>query len=257
MFKEYPLLDRPAAARRAGFSRMELWWPFYEPEPADSHVDKLISAIAGAGMSLSALNFFAGDLSGPDCGVVALAHRRFEFRANVPVVVEIGKRLGVTMFNALFGPRDRRLTLEAQIDLGVESLVEACHAVREIGGTVLIETLSGPKPYALRKVHEAKKVLEGVRSAGADNLGLLLDIYHASENGDGITDVVKNDHSIIRHVQIADSPGRHEPGSGSLPIGAYLRQLEDAGYSGLVGLEYAPRTATADSLEWLAFERRA
>ena len=105
LFTEEPLLRRPAAARAAGFGAVEFWWPFAVPVPSDRDVDAFTAAIDEAGVALAGLNFFAGDLAGPDCGVLSIPGRSAEFRDNIDVVAGIGERLGVRGFNALYGNR--------------------------------------------------------------------------------------------------------------------------------------------------------
>src|ERR1700691_3237186 len=95
LFTEEPLLRRPAAARAAGFSAVEFWWPFATPVPPDREVDAFITAIDDAGVALVGLNFFAGDLAGPDCGVLSIPGRSTQFRDNIDVATGIGERLAV------------------------------------------------------------------------------------------------------------------------------------------------------------------
>src|SRR5580704_5994585 len=96
LFTELPLLQRPAAARAAGFDAIEFWWPFAGPVPADADADAFVRAVEEAGVQLIGLNFFAGDLAGPDCGVMSVPGRSAEFGDNIDVTVGIGERLGVT-----------------------------------------------------------------------------------------------------------------------------------------------------------------
>jgi hydroxypyruvate isomerase len=105
---------------------------------------------------------------------------------------------------------------------------------------------------------EAVGVIDTVgRETGVTNLGFLLDLYHLAVNGDGLDSVIATYADRTAHVQIADAPGRHEPGTGALDLDGYLGELEAAGYDGWVALEYKPSTTTADSLGWLPRERRA
>src|ERR1700750_1942564 len=106
VFSGEPLLRRPPAAAAAGFTAIEFWWPWPDqPVPADREVDQFVAAIQDAGVSLVGLNFFGGDLAGPDCGVLSIPARSAQFRDNVEVAVAIGERLGVRWFNALYGNR--------------------------------------------------------------------------------------------------------------------------------------------------------
>src|SRR5664279_2031596 len=103
LFTELPLLQRPAAAKEAGFDAVEFWWPFATAVPADPDVDGFAAAITDAGVQLIGLNFFAGDMPGGDRGLVSWPARSGEFRDNIDVTVGIGERLGCTAFNALYG----------------------------------------------------------------------------------------------------------------------------------------------------------
>lgn len=254
LFTEVPLLQRPAAAAAAGFSAVEFWWPWpSKPVPADVEVDEFVAAVRDAGVSLVGLNFFAGDLAGPDCGVVSLPDRVVEFRDNVDVVVGIGQQLGVGAFNALYGNRVETASAEEQDELAVENLLLAAEAVAGIGATVLVEPVSGPKPYPLRTAADVVAVLDRV---GADNVGLLFDLFHLANNGDDVDAALTAYAERIAHVQIADHPGRSEPGSGSLDLERLLGQIERSGYHGYVALEYLPATTTLDSLAWLPADRR-
>lgn len=254
LFAEVPLLQRPAAAAKAGFSAVEFWWPWPDqPVPGDHEVDGFVAAVRDAGVTVVGLNFFAGDLAGPDCGVLSLPDRAAEFRDNIDVVMGIGKALEVPAFNALYGNRVDTATAEQQDELATDNLVLAAKAAESIGATVLVEPVSGPKPYPLRTASDVVAVLDRV---GADNLGFLCDLFHLANNGDDVDAAVTTHSSRIAHVQIADHPGRHEPGTGHLDLDRLLGRIERGGYTGYVALEYLPATTTSDSLAWLPVERR-
>jgi len=258
LFTELPLLERAAAAKAAGFEAVEFWWPFASPVPADADVDAFTRSIRDAGVRLVGLNFFAGDLAGPDAGVLSIPARSHEFRDNVDVTVGIGAQLGTSGFNALYGNRVEGVSPEQQDDLATENLVHAAKAAEGIGATVLVEPVSGPKPYPLRTADQVVAVLDRVRAAGAGNAGFLCDLYHLASNGDDIPAAIDRYASRITHVQIADAPGRGEPGTGTLDLDGYLAAIQAAGYGGWVSLEYKPSTGdTLASLSWLPRERRS
>ena len=259
LFTEHPLLERPRAAKQAGFDAIELWWPWPDqPVPADHEVEALVTAVRDAGVQLVGLNFFAGDLAGPDCGVLSIPDRAGAFRDNVDVAVGIGSLLGVSAFNALFGNRVDGVAPESQDDLGREQLGLAAKATERIGATVLVEPVSGPKPYPLRTAADAVRVVEAVRSDGHPNTGLLCDLFHLANNGDDLDAAIAAYADVTAHVQIADCPGRGEPGTGDLDLDRLLGDLAGRGYAGWVGLEYKP-TADIDTeagLSWLPRARR-
>jgi hydroxypyruvate isomerase len=257
LFTELPLLERPAAVKRAGFDAVELWWPFADAVPADAEVEAFVRAVEDAGVRLVGLNFFAGDMPGGDRGLVSWPGRSSEFRDNVEATVGIGERLGCRAFNALYGNRVEGADPAAQDELAVEHLALAGRAAARIGGTVLVEPVSGAPRYPLRTAADVVAVIDRVeRESGVANLGLLCDLYHLAVNGDDLDRVVAAYGDRVAHVQIADAPGRHEPGTGSLDLDRHLGQLADAGYRGWVGLEYLPSGASADSFAWLPRERR-
>lgn len=258
LFTELPLLQRPDAVRAAGFDAAEYWWPFAVAVPGDREIDAFVSSLRNAGVHLAGLNFFAGDMVAGDRGLLSWPGRAAEFRDNVELVVAIGERLGCRAFNALYGNRDPASTPERQDRLALDNLVFAMNAVARIGGTVLMEAVSGAERYPLRTAADAVAVVgQANRAAGRANCRFLADLYHLTVNGDDLAAVIASHAPLIGHVQIADAPGRGAPGTGGINFAARLRQLADAGYSGWVGLEYKPAGASADSFGWLPREQRS
>jgi len=257
LFTELPLLERPAAARAAGFDAVEFWWPFPVAVPGDAEVEAFVRAVGDAGVRLVGLNFFAGDMPGGDRGLVSWPARSAEFRDNVEVTIGIGERLGCRAFNALYGNRVECLDPAAQDELATGNLALAGRAAARIGGTVLVEPVSGAPRYPLRAAADAVGVVDRVAAeTGVDNLGFLCDLYHLAVNGDDLDRAIATYGDRVAHVQVADAPGRHEPGTGTLDLDRYLGLLAAAGYGGWVGLEYQPSGASADSFAWLPRERR-
>ncbi|WP_067434247.1 hydroxypyruvate isomerase family protein [Nocardioides jensenii] len=257
LFTELPLLERPAAVKAAGFDAVEFWWPFAEAVPADPDVDAFVTAVQDAGVQLVGLNFFAGDMPGGDRGLVSWPARAAEFRDNVDVTVGIGERLGCTAFNALYGNRVDGVSADEQDETGPANLAFAARAAARIGGTVLVEPVSGTPTYPLKTAADALAVIDRVRTRhDVSNVGLLADLYHLAVNGDDVDRVIADHVDRIAHVQIADAPGRNEPGTGGLPLMRQLAALEAGGYAGWVGLEYKPSSTSADSFGWLPRERR-
>ncbi len=253
MFTELPLLERPAAAKAAGFDAVEFWWPFTTAVPADADVDAFVSAVRDAGVQLSGLNFFAGDMPGGDRGLVSWPERSGEFVDNIDATISIGERLGCKAFNALYGNRIDGVDPEEQDKVATENLVKAAAAAAAIGGTVLIEPVSGAAKYPLLTAADALTVIDRAQQAGAgDNIGLLADLFHMAVNGDDVDAVIANDIARIVHVQIADAPGRGEPGTGDLALQAQMSALQEGGFDGWVGLEYKPTKATVDTFGWLS-----
>jgi hydroxypyruvate isomerase len=258
IFAELPVLERPAAARAAGFDAIELWWPWPTPTVPDTELDAFEAAVRDAGVQLVGLNFFAGDLPGPDCGVASIPARVNELRENIPLAIDLGGRLATRRFNALFGNRIDGVASGEQDELGVAALVEAARAAASIDGIVMVEPVSGPKPYPLRTAADAMAIVQRVRTdGGVENVGLLADFFHLANNGDDVPAAIDTWSGNIVHVQIADAPGRHEPGTGELDLGGWTGRLLDTGYDGWIGLEYVPSGPSADSFDWLPVDERS
>ena len=258
LFTERPLLERPAAASAAGFDAVEFWWPFPEAVPAHADVDRFVGAIEDAGVRLVGLNFAAGDMPAGDRGLVSWPGREAEFRDNVEVAVGIAERLGARAFNALYGNRVEGADPQEQDELAAANLTIAARAAAEIGAVVLVEPVSGAPRYPLLTAADVLTVIDRVeREGGIDNVRLLADLYHLSVNGDDLDAVIAKNTSRVGHVQIADAPGRHEPGTGKLELDRHLSDLQAAGYAGYVSLEYVPSTTTEDSFDWLPHEQRS
>ena len=257
LFTELPLLRRPAAAAAAGFDAVEFWWPFDTAVPADRELDAFAGAVEDAGVALVGLNFFAGDMPGGDRGLVSWPARSAEFRDNIDVTVGLGRRLGCRAFNALYGNRVEGVSAQQQDELGAENLALAAKAAADAGAIVLVEPVSGAPRYPLLTATDVIAVIDRVqRGSGVDNLRLLCDLYHLAANGDDIDAAIAAYAGRVGHVQIADHPGRHEPGTGGLDLAGYLSMLAAAGYRGYVGLEYKPSGETKASLDWLPPARR-
>jgi hydroxypyruvate isomerase len=259
LFTELPLLQRPAAAAAAGFDAAEFWWPFADAVPADAEVDAFVDALGDAGVSLVALNFFAGDMPGGERGLVSWPHRRQEFRDSVDVLVDIAQRTGARRFNALYGQRLPGVDPAEQDALAAENLAHAAQQVATVDGVVLIEALAQGEngDYPLCTAADALAVIDRViGEGGVDNLAFLYDTYHLARNGEDVVAVAAGQTGRIGHVQVADAPGRHQPGTGDLPFDEVFAALQHGGYDGWVGCEYKPLGPSAESFGWLALAKR-
>lgn len=266
LFTELPLLERPAAAAAAGFTAVELWWPWIEtPTPPQADLDALKKALDDAGTRLVGLNFYAGQLPGPDRGALSLPGEESDrFRANIDVAADFAASVGCTALNALYGNRVDGVDPQVQDALALENLVLAARAADRIGAVLLIEALNRPESphYPLVSAEAAIDVVDRVNAAtGLGNAAFLLDIYHLSMNSldaEALAGVIDTYVAKTGHVQIADNPGRGAPGTGELPLQDLLDRLRKAGYEGWVGLEYKPGDRpSAESFAWLPAEARA
>ncbi len=263
LFTELPLLERPAAAAAAGFTAVELWWPWIDtPTPEQAVLDALRGAIEDAGVRLTGLNFYAGRLPGPDRGALSVPGEESDrFRANIDVAAGFARSLGCPALNALYGNRMEGVDPAEQDRLALENLALAARAADRIGAVLLVEALNRPESplYPLVSAPAAAGVVDKVNEAtGLGNAAFLMDLYHLSMNGEDLPRVIDAYAARTGHVQIADNPGRGAPGTGTLPLEELLDRLRRAGYDGWVGLEYKPGDRpSADAFDWLPREDRA
>lgn len=263
LFTELPLLERPAAAAAAGFTAVELWWPWVDsPTPGRSELDALRRAIEDAGVRLVGLNLYAGRLPGPDRGALSLPGEESErFRANVDVAADFAGSLGCGALNALYGNRVEGVDPAEQDALALANLALAARAADRIGAVLLVEALNRPESprYPLVSAPAAVGVVDRINEVtGLGNARFLMDLYHLSMNGEDLPSVIERYAQRTGHVQIADDPGRGAPGTGSLPLADLLGRLDAAGYEGWIGLEYKPGDRpSAEAFTWLPREARA
>jgi hydroxypyruvate isomerase len=246
LLTELPLLERPAAAKAGGFDAVEFWWPFDTSVPSDAQVTEFENAIKDAGVQLTGLNFNAGNMPGGDRGLVSWKGRGSEFKDNIDVVAGIGERLGCTAFNALYGNRQEESTPAEQDELAIKNLGTAAEGVARVGGTVLLEPVSGAPRYPLLTAADALRVIARVKEeSGVGNIKLLADFYHLAVNGENVAAVIEKHAKDFGHIQIADNPGRGAPGTGELPLAEWITRSRELGYEGYIGLEYKEPRETA------------
>lgn len=252
LFKEAPYLERFALAHRAGFRSVESWWPFPETAtPSAGEVDALVGAIEAAGVRLTGLNLFAGNMPGGERGILNRPDRLDEFAANLEVVADIAERTGCRGFNALYGQRVEGMP--DQDAVAIDNLALAAQRFESFGGVLFVEALARGLngAYPIETAAQALDVVDAARdAAGNEQVAFLFDTFHLASNGEDLESVIAEAGARIGHVQLADAPGRGEPGTGSIDFAAVFTALDRAGYTGLVSLEYAP-TGDETSLAWI------
>ncbi|MGF1472378.1 MAG: hydroxypyruvate isomerase family protein [Rubrobacteraceae bacterium] len=244
LFKEVSFLERFGRAAKAGFGAVEFWWPKGED------LGEVERAIGDAGVDVALFNFDAGDMPGGDRGLVSDPDRREQFRENVPVALELAQSLGCRTMNVLLGHEKDGLDREEQLTLARENVRFAADRAREAGVQVVVEAVNTFEngPYLIYTTREA---VEFAKSVGED-VKIQHDLYHMQRMEGNLVANLREQFGMIRHVQIADSPGRGEPGTGEIRYPYVLAVLEELGYDGYVGLEYNPTPETTEeSLAWL------
>jgi hydroxypyruvate isomerase len=239
-----PFERRFASAARAGFDAVELWWP------GDEDAHRLPELTSAHDLQLVALNFDAGDMPAGDRGLLSAPDARDRFRAHVPEALAIASACGCTRMNALVGLRDEQYTRDEQLSCAREQLEWMAGPAADHGVTILIEAVNSFEngPYLLPTTEEADAF---VRGCATDQVRLLYDAYHRARQGGDVLTGLEQHWDLVAHVQVADCPGRNEPGTGEVDYDEFFDALRARGYDGAVGLEYRPSDGDTDrSLQW-------
>lgn len=251
LLKEFPFLERFERAAEAGFSAVEFWWPSGED------LGEVERTIKDAGLEVALFNFDAGDMPAGERGLVSDPSRKQQFQNNVPVALDLAQRLGCGRLNVLAGHDISGMDQVEQFALARENVQFAADAAAERGVEVVVEAVNTFEngQYLLYTTAQAA---EFVQSVGRDNVKLQYDVYHMQRMEGNLVATIREHIDEIAHVQVADSPGRGEPGTGEIRYPYVLGQLEEAGYDGYVGLEYNPTTQTTEeSFGWLPEQVRS
>ncbi|MFQ5954867.1 MAG: hydroxypyruvate isomerase family protein [Kiloniellales bacterium] len=244
LFQELPLTERFAAARRAGFGAVEIQFPYTEP-PED-----LDRARRDAGIPVVLINTPAGDWEKGDRGLAGLPGREAEFREALARTLEYAEALGAQRCHVMSGVPRPGTDRDACLEVLAANLRHAAAALDGAGVRAMVEAINGRHlpDYLIGRTEEAVAAIE---RAAHPNLALQCDLYHMWVNGEDLVPTLRRHLALIGHVQFADAPGRHEPGTGEIDFPNVFRALDDMGYDGWVGAEYTPSGRTEDSLDWL------
>jgi hydroxypyruvate isomerase len=245
LYTEHPFLERFEHVARAGFQAVEFWWP---PPGA---LPGLVAAVEDAGLEVPLFNFYAGDMPAGDRGLLSDPEREGEFREHVPRALELAEQLSCKRLNALVGLRMEGEDAAVQLERTRVNVAWAAEQAEAIGASVLIEALNtiDNGPYLISSTAAAAAFADSV---GRPNVELQYDVFQMQRMEGNLTETLTEYMPRIGHIQIADVPGRHEPGSGEIAFDHVLGAIGAAGYEGWVGLEYRPsRDSTDESLAWL------
>ncbi len=245
LYADVPLLARCDRAAVDGFRYVEIQFPYSET-PAD-----LADALQRNGLQLVLFNLPAGNWAAGERGIAAHPDRVAEFRAGVVTAVELARQLGTPQLNWIVGNRHASYSLEEQQTTLIANLRYAAAAFADASLTLLVEPLNryDLPDFLLTSSHAAFTLIEEV---GAPNVKLQYDVYHMQRGEGELANTIAANLERIGHIQIADTPGRHEPGSGEINYRFLLPYLDQIGYQGYVGLEYIPANDTTAGLAWIA-----
>lgn len=242
LFTEVPFLDRFAAAAEAGFEAVEFLFPY------DFTVKQVADALTASRLTPVLHNLPAGNWAAGERGIACLPDRIAEFRAGVPRAIEYATALGVPAVNCLAGiaPADTAAAHQTLVDNLRFAAAELHHA----GIGLLLEPVNR-RDIPGFFVHSTAQGLAILDEVGSANLKLQYDIYHAQVMEGDLLPTIAANLPRIGHIQVADNPGRNEPGTGEINYPYVFRRLDELGYAGWIGCEYKPAAATAAGLGWL------
>ncbi|MGC8702043.1 MAG: hydroxypyruvate isomerase [Thiomonas sp.] len=245
LFTEEPFIDRFEAAARAGFKAVEFLFPY-------AHTAQQVrNAALEAGVQIVLHNLPAGDWDAGERGIACLPERVAEFRDGVAKAIDYAKTLAVTQLNCLAGKAPAGADPAVLHATLIENLRYAAVQLGRHGIRLLVEpinTFDIPGFY----LNHTQQAIDLIDAVGSDNLFLQYDIYHMQRMEGELAATLQKHLPRIAHVQLADNPGRHEPGTGEINYRFLFAHLDRIGYGGWIGCEYKPKTTTTAGLGWLA-----
>ena len=243
LFKERPFLERFAAAARAGFRWVEYQYP-YEWKPGD-----IADAAREAGVEVILHNMPRGDPERGEHGTACLPGREQRFREDLEHAIGYAKAVGCKRLHCMAGIMPPGAAWEKLHATYVANLKYASGRMRKEGLLVMIEPLSERTIAGcfLSGSAQAERVVDEL---GADNVFVQYDLFHMQIMEGNLAATIERLLPKIGHIQLADVPGRHEPGTGELNFAFLLEHIERIGYSGWIGCEYNPSGDTLETLKW-------
>lgn len=244
LFNEHDFLDRFQAAADAGFEGVEFQFPYaFDKDAVAERLDR-------SGLPLVLHNLPAGDWAAGERGIACHPGRTGEFQDGVGQAIDYARALGCKQLNCLAGLAPAGVAEDTLRTTFVHNLRFAAAQLERAGLRLLIEpinTFDIPGFY----LNRTRQALDIIDEVGADNLYLQYDIYHAQRMEGELANTIAHALPRIAHMQLADTPGRHEPGSGEINFRWLLRHIDQLGYAGWIGCEYLPAAGTVAGLGWI------
>jgi len=244
LFNEAPFMERFERASKAGFKAVEFLFPYAFP------ASEIKQELDRNQLKLVLHNLPAGDWDAGERGIACLPDRVDEFRTGVTKAIEYAKALGVPQLNCLAGKVLEGVNAKLLHDTFISNLKYAASELKKANLKLLIEpinTFDIPGFY----LSTTKQAIDIINEVGADNLYVQYDIYHAQRMEGELSNTIKKNLNKIAHIQLADNPGRNEPGTGEINYPHLFKFIDSLGYSGWIGCEYKPATNTEAGLGWV------
>jgi hydroxypyruvate isomerase len=244
LFNEHDFLERFDAAAGAGFKGVEYLFPYPYQK------NQLVERLRKNGLTQVLHNLPAGDWAAAERGIACIPGRQGEFRDGVGRAIEYATALGCKQLNCLAGIAPKDAPAEKVRETFVANLKFAAAKLHEAGIRLLIEpcnTRDIPGFY----LNRSQQALDILREVGSPNLFLQYDIYHMQVMEGDLAPTIERNLAAIKHMQLADNPGRNEPGTGEINYPFLFGFIDRAGYNGWIGCEYKPKAGTVEGLGWI------
>jgi hydroxypyruvate isomerase len=243
LFTETGFLERFEGAANAGFDAVEYLFPY------DYDKDLLRARLKKHGLKQVLHNLPGGNWSAGERGIACLPDRIAEFEAGVDRAIQYATALGCTRVNCLAGIKPTGLGADVAQETFVRNLQYAAPRLEAAGIALLIEPINtrDVPGFYLSGTRQAVDIIAAV---GSRNLFLQFDMYHMHMMGEDLARTIHDHLPLVGHMQLADAPGRHEPGTGEIGYPSLFELIDRAGYTGWIGCEYNPLTSTQRSLAW-------
>ena len=245
LFTEAPFLDRFALAHEAGFEAVEFLFPYVCAS------EQISERLRRYQLQLVLFNLPAGDWAAGDRGMACDPRRADEFKASVQLALEYATELNIRQVHCMAGKTPGGLAPERARETYIDNLRHTADAFAPHGINVLIEPINhyDIPGYFL---NHSRQALDIIAEANRPNLFLQYDIYHMQRMEGELANTIRANLPMIKHLQLADTPGRHEPGTGEINYRYLFGMLDEIGYSGWIGCEYKPKAGTGAGLSWIA-----
>ncbi len=244
LYNEHPFLERFDAAAAAGFRGVEFLFPYAFPAP------EIAERLTRNGLALVLHNLPPGNWEAGERGIACHPNRVGEFQDGVEKAIGYAMVLGAPQLNCLAGIVPQGVTRDAARMTFVANLAFAAAKLKTEGIRLLIEPINtfDIPGFFLTGTRQAQDL---IAETGADNLYLQYDIYHMQRMEGELANTIQSNLARIRHLQLADNPGRNEPGTGEINYAFLFDRIDRLGYDGWIGCEYKPATTTAAGLHWM------
>jgi hydroxypyruvate isomerase len=231
--------DRVRAAASAGFDAVEMWFS------TDKDLDSLAKALADTGVQLTSM------IAGPRMGYTFPGTDLAPFHEGLDLAVEHARQLACPRIVLASGVGFPGMNRQRNLQVIIDMFAEALERHRGSGLEFILEPVNSRVDHPGALTDRTEDAVDVARAIGSDRFGILYDLYHSIAQGEDPATELANAAGFVKYVQLADAPGRHEPGSGDVDWPAQLAVLRASGYDGLIGLEYFPAVETTKSIEYI------